>query len=183
QIDAIEVADLVQLTNRVGSFQHDPTLLLSYYDVLGALARNDELTADNWEFLRRAIAAVEAQDPLLWRYLEQAVIDGRIRVATRQWLQNGRIPRGVDRRNILRLIFSAAPLSRVMLRHTRRLLEIYRENGRLGANLARRQILPVPRIVFNDQENRAYDQLEAYCQGLAEQVAAHASRRHPPAVG
>jgi hypothetical protein len=184
QLDPIEVADLVQLSNRVGAFQHDPTLLLGYYDVLGALLSEKEPTAEAWEFLRRAVATIEAQDPLLWEYLRRPVIeDGRIRLATRRWLKEGRVPRGTDRRNMLRLIFSAAPLSRVMLRHTRRLLEIYRQNGRLGANLARREILPVPRIVFNDQERRSYDQLESYCQGLAEQVAAHTSSRNRSAVG
>jgi len=184
QLDPIEVADLVQLSNRVGAFQHDPTLLLSYYAVLGQLASEEEPAAENWEFLRRAVGAIKNQDPLLWEYLRRLVIeDGRIRVAARRWLDDGRVPKGTDRRNMLRLIFSAAPLSRVMLRHTRPLLEIYRQNGRLGANLAHRQILPIPRIVFNEQERRTYDQLEAYCQGLAEQVAAHASSRNRSAVG
>jgi hypothetical protein len=183
QLEAIEVADLVQLTNRVGAFQNDPTLLLSYYDTLGELARGGEPADDDWEFLRRAIASVQQQDPILWQYFQQAVIDGKIRVASRKWLEEKRVPKGVDRRNILRLIFAAAPLSRVMLRHTRPLLEIYRQHGRLGANLARRQILPIPRIVFTDQEHQAYDQLEEYCLGLAQQVAGHASSRNKAAVG
>jgi hypothetical protein len=72
---------------------------------------------------------------------------------------------------MLRLIFAAAPLSRVMLRHTRPLLEIYRAHGRLGANLARREILPIPRIVFTPEEQNAYDALEAYCRGLADRLA------------
>ena len=184
QLDPIEVADLVQLSNRVGAFQHDPSLLLSYYSVLGQLASEEEPAAENWEFLRRAVAAIKNQDPLLWEYLRRSVLeDGRVRVAARRWLEDGRVPRGTDRRNMLRLIFAAAPLSRVMLRHTRRLLEIYKQNNRLDANLARRQILPVPRIVFNDQEGRCYDQLQAYYQGLAEQVAAHASSGTRSAVG
>ncbi|HEY7307838.1 MAG TPA: helicase-related protein [Gemmataceae bacterium] len=183
QLDSIEVADLVQLSNRVGAFQHDPTLLLSYYDILGKLTAEEEPTAEDWDFLRRAVAAIELQDPILWRFLQHAVVDGRIRVAVRQWLEQKRNPKGNDRRNMLRLIFAGAPLSRVMLRHTRRLLEIYQQNGRLGANLARRHILAVPRIVFTEQEDRCYKQLEQYCQGLAQQVAAHASTRNRAAVG
>jgi hypothetical protein len=34
QLDPVEVADLLQLTHRVGAFQHDPSLMLSYYDTL-----------------------------------------------------------------------------------------------------------------------------------------------------
>src|SRR5205823_4857496 len=41
----------------------------------------------------------------------------------------------------------------------------------------------IPRIVFSEQENRCYQQLEEYCRGLAEQVAAHASTRNRSAVG
>jgi len=84
---------------------------------------------------------------------------------------------------LVRLIFAAAPLSRVMLRHTRPLLEIYRYEGQLGANLAQRHILPIPRIVFTQQERQAYDQLETYCQGLAQQMAGRGGTRNQAAVG
>src|SRR6266581_5711636 len=59
----------------------------------------------------------------------------------------------------------------VPLRHTRPLWVIYRDEGQLGANLAQRHILPIPRIVFTEQERQAYDQLETYCKGLAQQMA------------
>ena len=52
------------------------------------------------------------------RPFQQAVIDGRTRLAVRQWLEQGRLPRGLDVPGLLRLIFAAAPLSRVMLRGT-----------------------------------------------------------------
>jgi hypothetical protein len=93
--------------------------------------------------LRRAVLAVCDQDPLCWGFIQQAVIDGRTRLPVRQWLEQGRLPRGLDMPGLLRLIFAAAPLSRVMLRHTWPLLEIYRSEGQLGANLAQRYILPI----------------------------------------
>ena len=68
---------------------------------------------------------------------------------------------------------AAVPLSRVMLRHTRSLLEIYRASGRLGANLAKREILPVPRITLTGLEKTAYDELETYCRDLTRQIEAH----------
>jgi len=171
QLDPVEVADLLQLTDRVGAFQYDPKLMLLYYEALGKLVHGQRVAAREWDFLRRAVMAVRDQDPLFWTFIEQAVIDGRTRLAARQWLDQGRIPRGGDMRGIQRLIFGASPLSRVMLRHTRPLLEIYRAEGQLGANLARRHIWPIPRIVFTPQEREAYDQLETYCKGLAEQMA------------
>jgi hypothetical protein len=54
-----------------------------------------------------------------------------------------------------------------MLRHSRPLHEIYRESGHLADNLPRREILPIPRIIFYDAESAAYDELEKYCEALA----------------
>ena len=170
QIDPVEVSDLLALTDRVGAFQFDPRLTGQYYEILGKLVYKQEISEQEWDFLRRAVRAVRVQDPLLWRFIEESVIDGRIRTAVERWLENGLIPRGRDRALMPRLIFSASPLSRVMLRHTRRLLEIYRDRGQLQHNLARRHISSLPRIEFTPLERRIYDQLEDYCRGLAEQL-------------
>ena len=183
QLDAVEVFDLLQLTSRVGAFQFDPTLMQQYYDILGTLVRNGTPTQEEWEFLRQAVTAVSKQDPLLWQFIEQVVIDGRIRTAVKQWLESQRLPRGADLKNMLKLIFAASPLARTMLRHTRPLLEIYRQRGQLGANLATRHILPVPRITFTAQEKQAYDELESYCQELTQQIAHHADIANRNMVG
>jgi hypothetical protein len=84
---------------------------------------------------------------------------------------------------VRRLIFGASLLSRVMLRHTRPLLEIYRQQGQLQDNLARRHVRPIPRIVFTEQERQAYEQLEAYCRGLAAQMARQSSPQSHSAMG
>jgi hypothetical protein len=183
QLDPVEVSDLLQLTRRVGAFQRDPSLMLYYYDTLGRLVHGQRITEHEWDFLRRAVQAVRDQDPLCWEFIQQAVIDGHTRVAVRQWLEQGRPPRAPDMPGLVRLIFAAAPLSRVMLRHTRSLLEMYRHAGQLGANLARRHILPIPRIVFTELEHQAYEQLETYCQGLAQQMSGRGGTRTRAAVG
>lgn len=177
QINPVEVCDLLALTNRVGAFQFDPTLTLQYYQVLGKLVHGQEPAGQEWDFLRRAVRAVETQDPMLWYFIRDNVIDGRIRAAAKQWLEHGRVPRGRDRQLMCRLVFSASPLSRVMLRHTRRLLEIYRDKGRLQQNLARRHVMRMPGIQFNPQEQRVYDQLEEYCRGLVKQIRIHGDQQ------
>jgi superfamily II DNA or RNA helicase len=170
QLDPIEATDLVSLTRRAGPFLQDPSLLIGYYGALGALVIGRELLPVEWEFLRQSIRLVEEQDPPLWEWLTANVIDGRTRLAVRRWLDEGRAPTGLDRRHMLRLIFAASPLSRVTLRNTRPLLEIYRQQGRLGANLAKREILPIPRTVFSVQEKIVYEALEDYCKELTERL-------------
>lgn len=173
QINPVEVSDLLALTNRVGAFQFDPKLTQQYYDILGKIVYKQKINEYEWGFIQRMLRAMGVQDPMFWRFIEDSVIDGRIRITVKQWLENGRIPSGRDIDLMSRLIFSASPLSRVMLRHTRRLLEIYRENGQLQQNLAKRRVLPIPRIEFTPLERHIYDQLEDYCQGLARQIRAH----------
>lgn len=170
QIDPVEVCDLIALTNRVGAFQFDPSLALEYYRVMRKILHGEEPEPDEWEFLRRSVRAVRMQDPPLWRFVEAAVFDRRLESAARRWLDYGLVPRGRDRELLTRVIFSAAPASRVMMRHTRKLLEIYRQNGKLKENLARRIIRPIPRIVFTPDERRAYESLEDYCRGLNNQI-------------
>jgi hypothetical protein len=155
QLDAVEAADLLALTRCVGALQHDPCLMQAYYETLSGLTSNRPLRTPEWAFLQRAVLAVEGEDPSFWSFLQQTVIDGRTRLAVRQWLDQGRPPRSADLSGVRRLIFAASPVSRVILRHTRPLLEIYRQQGRLQDNLARRHIRPIPRIVFTQQERQA----------------------------
>jgi superfamily II DNA or RNA helicase len=183
QLEAVEVADLMALTRRVGAFQHDPSLMQAYYDILSRLRGRQTVATPEWEFLRRAVLAVANEDPMRWDFLQGTVIDGRARLTVQQWLEQNRLPRPADLPGVQRLIFSSAPISRVMLRHTRPLLEIYRAQGQLQDNLARRHILPIPRIVFTVQERQAYEQLEAYCRGLAAQMARHGTPQSRSAVG
>ena len=183
QIDPVEPCDLLALTNRVGAFQFDPTLTLQYYDILDRMIHEVEPSKHDWEFLRRAIQAIQAEDPLLWRFLQEIVVDGRIRRAVQQWLEDDRVPRGRDRELIYKFIFSASPLSRVMLRHTRKLLEIYRNNNMLQENLAQRHILRIPRIVFTEQEEKIYDSLEHYCKELSRQIAEYGDSQSRTMMG
>jgi len=183
QMDPVEVSDLLKLTRRVGSFQLDPGLTMIFYDVLGDVVSGKDVSENEWEFLRRVVLSLRTQDPEHWKFIERSVLDGRMRIPARQWLEYGRVPRGTDRKRMLRLIFSASPLSRSMLRHTRALLEVYHNRGKLEGMLAERQILPLSGIKFTDQERIVYEQLDAYCRELARQLSGKKDARGRSAIG
>lgn len=176
QIHPVEVSDLLALTNRVGAFQYDPVLSQQYYHILGQLIEGREVTEPERLFIRRAIKAIERQDPICWRYISETVIPPNRRRVFERWLLGGYIPRGRDRELLLPTLFSAAPLSRVMMRHTRQLLEVYREKGQLSEKLAQRHIRPLKPVEFTKGERAIYDDLEVYLQGLAEQIRTHGDR-------
>lgn len=183
QLHPAEVFDLLCFTHRAGAFQNDPRLADCYYEILGRIVRRKPVSEEEWLFLRNAVSDTERHDPTYYQYLRETVIDGRIRTSARRWLRQGHPPRDRDLKGMQRLIFSAAPLSRVMLRHTRALLEIYREKNQLNANLAERIILPLPKILFTEQERACYDQLEEYCGRLTAQIVNNGDKKQQISLG
>ncbi|MBO5649983.1 MAG: hypothetical protein J5908_00600 [Selenomonas sp.] len=135
QIDPIEVYDLTKLMGRTAAFRYEPYLLEQYYELLSYIAQGKELKLDNWRLLGRSYAALEAADPYLLRLMEKTVVNGKNRQALKELAK--REPRGNDVKEVLKPLFAAAPLSRVMMRHTRKLLEEYRKHGELKSNLAK----------------------------------------------
>ena len=172
QLDPVEVSDLIRLTNRVGAFQYDPSLMLAYYRLVNAVASGEKLKQEEWDFIRKSVTTIENLDPKLWRYLNDVVIDPMSKISLEQWLNRGTIPMQHELAALARLLFAAAPLSRVMQRHTRDLLKIYRQKGKLSANLADRTVIPTPRITFTKKEARVDGLLGEYCEGLREQLLA-----------
>ena len=142
-------------TRRVGAFQDDPSLSQWYYDILGRLVHGGTVSEAEWRFLRKAVLALQDQDPHYFAYLQNVVVDPTIRLAIKIWLEHGQPPSGRDLQSALRVIFAASPLSRVMLRHNRALLEIYQTHGKLAANLATRHLRPLPRITFTPRNSSA----------------------------
>lgn len=172
QLDPVEVSDLIRLTNRVGAFQYDPSLMLAYYHLVSTVPSGGKLKQEEWDFIRKSVTTIENLDPKLWRYLNDVVIDPISKISLEQWLSRGTIPMQHEFSALARLLFAAAPLSRVMQRHTRDLLKIYRQKDKLSANLADRTVIPIPRITFTAKEARVDGLLGEYCVGLKEQLLA-----------
>lgn len=183
QLDAVEVFDLMRLSNRVSSFQHDPSLANWYFSILGRMVNNETLEDDEWEFLRQCLLDIENFDPFYMDFLQDAVVDARFRTSYRRFREEGRMPRGRDKERMQRLFFAASPLSRVMLRHTRGLLEIYRDKGELEANLANRYIHPLPKIIYTENERHCYDRLEQYCRQLANKIRNYSDKANKSSIG
>ena len=171
QIDPIEVYDLFRLTNRVGPYQHDPTLSMHYFELMSKLVKNESLTRLEWAMLGQSYHQIEALDPFLWNRLNATVVTGK----NRKVLENlpWKEPKKADIRYLLQPMFAASPLSRVMMRHTRQLLEKYRENGELKSNLARRHVRPICVVRFTEAEAKFYGMLEDYCTELTRQIRQH----------
>ena len=170
QLDPVEVYDLMGLISRIGPFQYDPGLIDWYYTLLGRLVNEESLSDLEWGFLKKTMGDIERHDPFYHNFISKSVISTRNRHAVRRWLEHDRKPGRSDLRHLGRLIFSASPLNRVMLRHTRPLLKIYRDKGQLGAKLAERTILPFPKISLNELEETCYKGLAVYCDTLKTQI-------------
>ena len=171
QIDPIEVYDLFRLTNRVGPYQHDPSLSMHYFDLMAKLIKSEPLTRMEWALLGQSYRQLEALDPFLWERLKASVVTGKNRkvLGNLPWQD----PKNADIRYLLQPLFASSPLSRVMMRHTRQLLEKYRENGELKSNLAKRHVRPICAVRFTPDEAKFYGMLEEYCDELTRQIHKH----------
>lgn len=170
QIDPIEVYDLFSLTNRVAAFQNDPTASMYYFDIVGKLVFGEAITMNEWRFIGQSFQQIQATDPYLWNLLKKTCVDSKNRKVLNELPFVTKPPKRADQKYLPKPFFSASPLSRVMMRHTRQLLEIYKQNGELKSNLATRHVLPVKAIPFTKAEAEFYDMLETYCSELSRQV-------------
>lgn len=168
QIDPIEVYDLFRLTNRVGQFQSDPALATAYFQGLGMIVRKKQPDRQKWAMMGQSFLQIEKLDPYLWEHLSKTVITSKNRKALNALPLKD--PPTADLRYLSQPLFAGSPLSRVMMRHTRALLELYRDNGQLKSNLAHRHVRPVLAIEFTPAEAAFYEMLEDYCKGLGEQI-------------
>lgn len=171
QLDAVEVSDLLALCRRVGAFEQDPSLMQAFYEILEKLVGGGRLDEHEWNFLKETVGSVKAYDPAFWGFLKEVLLDKPTQATLDKWMDYGFPPKGKDREAMTRVLFSASPLGRVMQRHTRGLLEVYRKRGELEGRLAQRTVLPLDGIKFNPQEELVYDRLETYCRELARKLA------------
>ncbi|HCG7747318.1 TPA: DEAD/DEAH box helicase family protein [Vibrio parahaemolyticus] len=175
QINPVEVSDLIRMMPHAGALYRTPGLIDAYYDVLNKIRDKTErksLKEYELDFIRNNLKTIEQTDPLLWKHLTENVADAAAKGQIHNWLMNEKYrlpPAMLDR--VLPVLFAAAPLSRVMLRHTRSLLEEYRKRGELNANLAQRHVSLKSIEMSKGKERLIYDELEKYCTELAEVIA------------
>lgn len=175
QLAMQEAFDLMRLTGRVGSFGLDDDISRQYYEAVQEFIRaRGRISEATLEFLRRAVLEIKLLDPEYWTFIMSAYRSRADQRTVARWVEDGRPFSGGDYRLIARVLRAAAPLSRVMLRHTRDLLRLYQASGRLNANLAERHVRPLDPINFSPTEKRVYDALEEYCRDLDARVRASA---------
>ena len=172
QIGQIEVCDLFSLTDRVGNFKYDPTITLDYFYLLESLTNGRKISVDSWKTFGHIFQQLPALDAYYWKSVQATLVNTRNKKLLDQMAR--RAPMSADVKKILQVLFALSPLSRVMMRHTRALLEKYRDTGKLNSNLAVREVLPICAIKFTKKEKELYDMLSKYCQELRKQIKKHA---------
>ena len=177
QLSAVEAYDLADLVGRLGCFASEQSLVGVYYDILASLAKGHTPTGDEQETLRIVVRRAEFEDPALWFRVAEWILDKdpQLRVVYTHWMDADIWPSRRDEEQLLlRLLFAISPLHRVMMRHTRSLLEQYRKHNLLTANLAKRRIRPIPpKLRFRPEEEDAYGALKQYCGDLQVEIGQH----------
>ncbi|HLS27061.1 MAG TPA: helicase-related protein, partial [Opitutales bacterium] len=175
QLNFVEAWDLFRLLRRTGSFDADVELSASWYRWIERLQQGESLEKE-WPLIVELTDELTRIDPEYFRWLQEAFLKN-LRLRWR-YLGQGGSGKWQDRilRNsrlcseLVQLLFYLAPLSRVMIRHSRGLLEVYRKEGLLEAGLARREIVAQPPIVRTPEEMEIEKALQNYCAGLEKRI-------------
>ncbi len=187
QLSAVEAYDLADLIGRLGCFASEQSLVGVFYSILGSLAKGHAPTGEEQETLRIVVRRTQYEDPALWSRVSEWLLekDPQLQVVFTQWMEAGVWPaRRDDERLLMRLLFAISPLHRVMMRHTRSLLEQYRKHNLLHANLAKRRIRPIPPdLVFRPDEEAGYAELRRYCAELQLQIGQNISGKLRSSLG
>lgn len=187
QLSAVEAYDLADLVGRLGCFASEQSLVGVYYEILGSLAKGHTPTSDEQETLRIVVRRAQFEDPALWGRVSAWLLDKdpQLNVVFKHWTEAGVWPgRRDDERLLMRLLFAISPLHRVMMRHTRSLLEQYRKHNLLTQNLAKRRIRPIPpELKFRSDEEQAYAELKIYCVDLQGEIVQYLSGSQKSSLG
>jgi ERCC4-related helicase len=187
QLNAVEAYDLADLIGRIGCFASEHSLVAVFYSLLGKLTQSHPLSTEEQQTLHLIASRTRFEDPALWEKIHKWLIekDPQLEVVFTTWMEAEIWPtRRDDERRLMRVLFAISPLQRVMLRHTRSLLEQYRKYNLLTERLAKRTIRPIPRdLVFREDERAAYSELERYCADLQVTIGTHLSGQLRSSLG
>jgi hypothetical protein len=170
QIHPIEVFDLIALTDRAGHFTNDPTLTLLYFEIVGRFLLRETLSDEEWYLIKETLRTMQKLAPVQWKFICEACVDAQGKRVLDKLVYEDRTPLKGDWKLLTKVFFASSPLSRVMMRHTRSLLRIYKKKGLLKQQLADREIGKLRAIEFNVQERRCYEALDTYIKGLQQQM-------------
>ena len=176
QLNWIEAWDLLRLIKGSGWYNDDPTLMKNYYSALDAFAGKNE---NIWQ--RRLLGNTKA-------YFEKAKdcrFEGLASVEQKETekMRDGKKPFTPKRKTLMKAFFSVAPLSSVMIRHTRELLKHYKQAGLLSAGLAERTIADSPSLKMTLQEQEVAKGLADYCAQLPQHMGEHLSESQRSSIG
>jgi len=179
QMQAVEAYDLAGLIGRLGSFSTEHCLSQAYYDILGGMAVGQSPDREEQATLHTLAKRVQYEDPALWDRLNSWLLekDPQLKLLFDLWMRAEQWPtRRDEQKLLLRFLFAMSPLQRVMMRHTRPLLEQYRKHNLLTEKLAKRTIRAIPpELRFRPDEQDAYETLKTYCDDLQREVGQNLS--------
>lgn len=181
QLNRVEAFDLLRFMYAAGAVRLSPDLCDVFYALRDKLLDSDRPADHELQFLTRYLIDAKQTAPSQWSFVHDHVLEKISRMNFDDFVENGYPPTLWD--EIQPALTMLSPLGRPMMRHTRELLRLYQKDGLLGQNLARREVSPTI-VPLQGTERELYDQLQTYCEELANRIATNMpSGRQRAAIG
>ncbi|WP_315506957.1 helicase-related protein [Pyramidobacter piscolens] len=176
QLNWIESWDLMKLMRASGWYDNDPTLMKNYYDALNNFA-DGNFCPWQGQLLGSAKRQLERTDP---RFDSLRKVREK---ETERLIQGETSISSFAKKELGRIFFRTAPLSQVMIRHTRELLKEYKKHGLLAAGLAEREIMPSPSLRMSREAESVSKALREYCCELPQHMGDNLSESKKANIG
>jgi SNF2 family DNA or RNA helicase len=163
QVSPTEVYDLLNVLGLPSEWSE--SVFMKYYDVLGASSpSNDDLAFAAKMFRNLEATFEEIESTHLNRLFAEVTATKRGRVM--KALRDPSIPKiptltSDERKLFVQVLKAHSPVSVLISRHTRRLLRMYYEQGKIPTRIAQRNVQDTF-IEMTAEERSVYDQLEEY---------------------
>ena len=168
QLNWIEAWDLMRLLRGTGWYDTDPSLMSSYYDALSAYCSDPAKDVPWQTHLLACTKRNLEQTDTRWAKYEEVRRDETTDFLKGQFKRNNKF----THHSLAPVFTNIAPLSQVMIRHTRPLLEAYKKAGLLTAGLAKRKVTtPWPLLEMSPEYKAVTEALELYCEHLSDYAA------------
>lgn len=179
QLNRVEAFDLLRFMYAAGAVRLSPDLSDVFYALRDRLLESAQPTDHELRFLLRYLTDAKQTAPSQWSFVHDHVLEPMSRLDFDNFVQHDYPPVWWD--EIQPALTMLSPLGRPMMRHTRELLRLYQKDGLLGQNLARRKVSPAI-VPLEGTEREIYDQLQSYCEELANRIAANMEDGHQRAA-
>lgn len=171
QFDLLHTHDLLKLTNRLGSFQHEPRLFQWFLDILEDIHRNRTISQIELNFIKKVVLKLQSTDPYFFNMINESILPSEHSTNLSNWLNNKIPPDANTNHSVCNMLYASSPLFRIFQKHRRSLLKKLRNTGYLNSKVTDRSFVQMVDVNVDELVAETSQQVDYYCKELKSRIS------------